>query len=460
MDPPVPPDERPAASERDQELWRNLLLLIEAGEVVPIVGRELLDVETPEGHVHLYTWLAERVARRLEVAFDPKVPTRDPLNAVACAYLARRDDPRPIYMVLFEESKAMLSLGIPDALLKLAAIDRFKLFVTTTFDGNLQRAIDQVRFKGEALSDARGYSPTDTRDLPGPVDRLPRPTIFHLLGRISPTDNYVVTEEDALEFVHSLQSARPVTLFNELYRKDLLVIGCRFPAWLVRFFLRLSRQERLLFARGRTIFVVDSGAREDRTLIEFLQAFRTRTEVFECNSAIEFVDELHARWQKRAPLLEGRVDSAATQAPPPPGAIFLSYASEDRDIAEHILIELGKANLDVWFDREQLMAGDDFQDRIRSNVERSSLFVPVLSRRCLVRERRFFRLEWEFAFLKARMLPRSVRFIYPVVVDDLPYRDEALPEELQRLTWHPIKDGVTADFVEAVKKQYRENQTR
>jgi hypothetical protein len=463
MDPnltaPVPSPENGTIDDADDELWRDLLLLIETGQVVPIVGRELLEVGPPGQTVHLYSWLATRVAAKLGVAFNPAEPTTDPLNTVACRYLAKRDDPRRIYVNLFEEAKGLPALGIPEGLLKLAAIDQFKLFVTTTFDGSLQAALDQVRFNGLPRTDIRTYAPTELKDLPGSLDELKVPTVFHLLGRISPTENsYVVTEEDALEFVHSLQSVRPSVLFGELYRKDLLVIGCRFPTWLVRSFLRLARPERLLLARGRTMFVVDSGAREDRALIDFLRAFKTRTEVFQKKGAIAFVNELHARWQQRP----GRVQSTPADISPaeaaPEGAIFLSYASEDRQVVQTIAAALREAHLDVWLDRDQLMAGDSFEDRIRTNIRRSGLFVPVLSRRCLDRGQRYFRLEWKHAFQKASALPKSVQFIFPVVIDDLPYQSEALPSELTELTWFSLVEGINAKFVDDVKNRYKRNQ--
>ena len=445
-------------ADRDSELWRDLLLLIEAGEVVPVVGRDLLAVGPPDARVHLYSWLAERVAGRLGVPFEPDDSAADPLNTVACRYLETRSDPRQIYTSLYEEARGLPALGVPDSLLKLAAIDRFKLFVTTTFDNSLQAAIDRARFNGAALTETRAYSPRSSRDLPGPIESLQRPMVFHLLGRVAPTDDYVVTEEDALEFVHSLQApGRPSTLFSELYGKDLLVIGCRFPTWLIRFFIRLARPDRLLLARGRTVFVVDSGAREDRALIGFLRAFKTRTEVFEHEGPIEFVDELHARWMARTAREPAAAAVVPQQAPAAPGSIFLSYASEDRAVVEQIAAALADAKLDVWLDRDQLMAGDDFEDRIRTNIERCGLFVPVLSRRCAVRDARFFRLEWKYALRKASMLPESVRFFVPVVIDDLPPDDPAISREMRELHWQSLADGLPP-FVELVKKHYRDNQ--
>jgi len=326
--------------------------------------------------------------------------------------------------------------------------------VTTTFDASLQSAIDAVRFNGLPRTDVRSFAPKRVKDLPGPLETLTVPTVFHLLGRLSPTEDFVVTEEDALEFVHSLQQSLPTTLFTELYQKDLLVVGCRFPAWLVRSILRLARPSRLRMSSGRTVFVVDTGAREDQALIEFLRTFKTRTEVFEREGPIEFVNELHARWTARAPVV---VDAPAP-ALPPRGAIFISYAGEDRGVAEALAKALTDAKLDAWLDRDQIMGGDHFAERIDAGIRRSDLFVPVLSRNCLTHGERFFRKEWNAAFDKATGLPSSVEYIFPVVIDDLPYQQEELPIKMRQLSWYSVAGGLTPAFVTAVKDRYRKNQ--
>jgi hypothetical protein len=82
----------------------------------------------------------------------------------------------------------------------------------------------------------------------------------------------------------------------------------------------------------------------------------------------------------------------------------------------------------------------------------------VLSRHCLVPEERYFRKEWAAAFDKTTGLPSSIQFIFPVVIDDLPYQQEELPLTLRNLSWYSLAAGLTPDFVTAVKERYRKNQ--
>ena len=447
----------------DDELWDELLQLIEESRVVPIIGRDLLSVDIDGEQVFLHQWLARQLAQSLGVteADDVKLTS---LNAVACAYLARGGEPEKIYNRVHRLLRGRGDLPVPEPLRKLASIQPFTLFVSTTFDGLLAQAINAVRFNGVDYTRVIAYSPRDTHDLPGDVDDLDRPLVFQLLGRVSPMQDYVVTEEDALEFVHSLQSAsHPVNLFTALDERPLLIIGCSFPGWLVRFFIRVARRNRLLLARGKTDFIVDGSGREDPTLLAFLRNFKTRTEFFHHADAVAFVDELHRRWEARA---NGSRGAAGVSAPVDlpvmhPGAVFLSYASDDRPAAQAIRDALEAAGIDVWFDRDRLMAGDEFEGKIRRHIERCSLFIPVLSRSTVTAARRFFRLEWDQAQRVAITAPESSQFIVPVVIDDLPHDHEDVPERFRRVHWQPLPAGqVSPEFVDLVKGLYRAYQSR
>ena len=59
--------------------------------------------------------------------------------------------------------------------------------------------------------------------------------------------------------------------------------------------------------------------------------------------------------------------------------IFLSYASEDREAAKTIYLALRDQGHKVFFDRTDLPAGDEFHNRIRQAIERSHLFIFLLT---------------------------------------------------------------------------------
>jgi hypothetical protein len=443
--------------------WEQLLQFIEDGQVVPVVGQDLLTLRLEGRQLLLYSYLAERLAAKLKVSGDD-LPTRGALNAVACRYLAADGDLEYVYSALKTILAGVGELPIPEPLLQLAGITPFRLFVSTTFDPLLVRAIDQVRFGGREKTETYAYSPESAGDLQCTAQQLERPAVFHLFGKLSGFPSYAVTEEDVLEFMHSLQSEtrRPHKLFDELTKRHLLFIGCSFGDWLARFFIRIAKRSRMYQAGGKTDYVADSRVREDSGLVLFLQDFKTRTKVFKEGGASEFVAELAARWNARQPprsAAAGTANELAGPAEVKSGAIFLSYASEDLPAAQALRDELERAGVDVWFDKKALEAGDDFEAKIRSRIESCSLFVPIISRHTLTPLKRFFRLEWDHAEKVAVWVPSSARFILPVAVDDTSPDAEALPGSFRHLHWAHLPGGqTTPEFVATVRQLFREYQ--
>jgi hypothetical protein len=454
--------------------WDQLLQFIEEGRVVPIVGQDLLVCEIDGETTLLYPYLATKLAEYLGVPAEEPIPekTEETLNGVACRYLTAGGELEDVYSALKSFMPGRDRIAPPLPLQQLAGIRAFRLFVSTTFDSLLADAIDQVRFGGQPKTESLAYSPTAAEDLKGEIASLDRPVVFQLFGHLSAVPDYALTEEDVLEFVHSMQSEthRPQRLFDELGKSQLLILGSRFPDWLARFFLRSARRERLWLARGKTDVLADSRAREDAGLVLFLQHFSARTKVYQAGGAVELVDELARRWAERHPALPSAPELATSVAGIAsvagggtldmlPGAVFLSYASEDRPVVEAIREALESAGVDVWFDRDALKLGDAYEAKIRNNIEKASLFLPILSRHTLTPSRRFFRLEWDQAERVALQVPPSMRYLVPVAIDDIPPDEPALPERFRKINWVRLEGGKpTPDFVAAVRQLYRDYQ--
>lgn len=459
---PVPPAEpgEPIAVDPDEALWEPLLLSIEEGRVVPVIGRDLLSVTLDGRQVMLYAWLAERLAKALKVDVASMTGALS-LEAVATRHVATGGDPRQIYIKLALLLRDIGPIPVPEPLKQLAGIAPFKLFVSATFDPLLARAINMARFDGLDHTKVIAYAPRDRQDIPVDWAQADQPLVFHLLGKVSSMEGtYVVSEEDALEFVHSLQGAGQLPNLSSAFSENsLLEIGCSFPAWIVRFFIRAARRTRLLLARDKTDFIVDARAGGDEDLVAFLRNFKTGTEVFALADPLRFVDELAARWQARVRTMPA---PAVAEVPVmEPGAVFISYASEDRPAAQALRDALEDSGMDVWFDRDRLFVGDAFESRIRRNIERCSLFIAVLSKSCVTPDRRFFRLEWDQALRVALTVPESAEFILPVVIDDLPHDHEFIPEKFRKLHWQP-QPGRAVDpaFADRVKQLFRGHQSR
>ena len=63
--------------------------------------------------------------------------------------------------------------------------------------------------------------------------------------------------------------------------------------------------------------------------------------------------------------------------------IFLSYASQDGEPAKNIYLALRDQGHAVFFDRADLPPGDEYHNRIRAAIEKSHLFLFLISANAL-----------------------------------------------------------------------------
>ena len=424
--------------------------------------------------------LAMKLAERLRLPAEG-CEGDDALHQVVCRYLqggGRREEVYPRIRNLMKE----LAPPVPEPLRQLARIRHFNLFVTTTFDTLLEQAHDEARHGGAAKTVSLAYAPNHNQDLPSDARSAAVPTVFHMLGRISASPDFVITEEDTLEFFTSMQgeSKRPNVLFDELKSSHLLLIGNTFPDWLTRFFIRIAKSGRLSLQREELEIVADRRVRSEPNLILFLKNFSYRTQVFEQGNAADFVRELAARYAERFPHpVAGVADpgpgstSPATTRNPlapagavviedmKPGAVFLSYASQDVEAVQKLRDALDAAGLDVWFDRRLLGSGDDFDQQIKRNIRSCSLFLPVISAHTQARHEGYFRLEWSLAAERAKLIADTIPFILPIVIDPVTEKDALVPERFLQVQWTRLPGGApTTEFVERMVRLIRDYRKR
>jgi hypothetical protein len=441
----------------DEDAWEDLLNFIEERRVIPIVGPELLMVETDAGPRLLYDWLAEKLAPKLGV--DPALlPQPYTLNDVVCWFLAsrgRREEAYTRLRSIFRDA----NFAPPVALHQLAQITDFDLFVTTTFDTLLEQAINAERFHGAQSTEVVAYLPNRVADLPAERDKLQRPVVYHLLGRLSASPTYVISDEDTLEFFCALQSEHltPEKLFHELEHNHLLLIGSSFTNWLARLFLRMAKRHRLSDPRDVGEILADNHSDNDERLVSFLQQVSVRTRIY--IGAEKFVDELHRRWTARRK--PGDVIAIGTGPqrflPPeremPDQAVFISYAREDLAAVQKIKAGLDAAGVKTWFDLERLESGDDYDRKIQRNIARCSFFIPIVSAATERRLEAYFRREWSYALDRARNMAEGALFILPVCIDETNAATAQVPERFRALHFTRLPGGeVAPEFVRRLQE--------
>ena len=435
----------------DDDAWDDLLSFIEERRVIPIVGPELLMVSTERGPRLLFDWAAEKLAARLNVN-TAELPQPYTLNDVVCLFLAARGRREEAYVRLRSIIKDA-TFEAPAALRRLAAITDFDLFVSTTADSLLESAINLERFAGSPSTEVLSYAPNRVVDLSTERDRLQRPVVYHLFGKLSASPTYVISDEDLLEFICALQSEHlvPEKLFYELEHNHLLFIGSNFTNWLARLFLRMAKRQRLSDPRDVGEVLADDHSSQDDRLMSFLQQVSVRTRIYV--GAERFVEELHERWQARRKPLAVAATAPARFLPParemPDNAVFVSYAREDLPAVQQLKAGLEAAGITTWFDIDRLEAGDDYDRKIQRNIARCSYFIPVVSTTTQRRPEGYFRREWSYALDRARNMADGALFILPVSIDVTTAAEALVPDRFKALHFTQLPGGqVSPEFAQ------------
>lgn len=454
----------------ENEFFDTLLAHIEERRIIPVVGPDLLTVSYRGRTVPLYEAVAteflnyygRKVVVAGEAPTDPNAvalrPGREVNDAVSSVLDERRRDPysllpRALATVLKDSADVALQ-----PLRLLASIEAFSLYVTTTLDDLLSRAIDEVRHGGAPKTRHILHVPNlptdEFRDITDTdLASAQFTAVLSLFGKARNAQLYAAHDEDMLEYLHNLQtrgSNVPERFVAKLRASDLLLIGCDLPEWLSRFFLRLSSETRLGDDRRpkREFLVADEGDAADG-LVVFLERFSRQSNVFRYNPQA-FVVELARRWRERCPIAADSIVSAPpVQHAAAADTIFISYTRGDFTAAQNLRNGLQKIGIDaVWFDHTALKPGDDWGKQIGTAIKRCYLFLPLISVNTESRHEGYFREEWKQAEERARQIEGRT-FIVPVVIDAgytgnaVQYR--LIPDAFPRVHFSHAPDGLMTD---------------
>src|SRR5476651_536729 len=116
-------------------------------------------------------------------------------------------------------------------------------------------------------------------------------------------------------------------------------------------------------------------------------------------------------------------------------AVFLSYASQDAPAVERIAGALRETGVEVWFDQNELVGGDAWDQKIRRQIKECALFVPVISANTNARAEGYFRLEWKLAVDRSHLMADDAPFLFPVVIDDTSDAAARVPDKFRDVQW-------------------------
>ena len=415
----------------NEEFWSNLLSHIRHQVLMPVIGPDVTLAKTGDDEQRLTMLVGRRLAEIYGVAVPPAKVTMD--NAVAAILRKRgRDYVDDLYGAI-DDIIVNLNPTPGNALRDLAAIDDLRLFVSTTPDRLLAKALNEIRFYGAERTREIPFSPyhatgeqAQNVERPAPTDAV----VLNLFGRTASTPEYAIHEEDRLEWIHALltePASLPDWLNYPLKNRPMLFIGCDMPDWFGRFLLRLSSDKRLSLRDKPFIFAATS---RGSSLSTFFKTFCRSSLVREVEMPpTQFVGQLRERWDEQRPKPD---QSAQSEIP----EIFISYMREDGGAARRLCDAIDGLGGSVWLDERRLSPGDAWEQEILSGIRSTRLFVPMISATTERVGDGFVYNEWKTAVEQARSI-QGRRFIVPVVVDDDydgdPSRYTRIPEDFRRL---------------------------
>ncbi len=395
--------------------WRSLLRDIHAGQVLPVIGPELVTIQIPDSHeITLQNYLASELAKCLDIDLKPDTPVT--LNEVACSWLLSGESSKDLYDEL-RELVDNLNLPPPQALLDLASITDFNLYISSTFDPLLGLALQEKRPGFRTQVNISDFHPSNPRDLPHP---LPSPFLFHILGTHDTYPDFVIWEEDYIEYIFGLLRSQDNLrlLFDQLRNRDLLLIGSPFTDWIVRLFLRVVKDKRFSVPRdqGRKDYIADDPSNITRPTIFFFEQEIGSTRIIPGDPR-QFVAELSSQWSARySATTEGDIlDLMGNDMPR--GSVFISYSHDDRAAAIQLASGLTSARIPVWLDRKRLSAGENYERSLEHAVKNdASFFISLISEATELRPDRY--VHKERAWAAERHVDGYVFYI-PVLIEEL-----------------------------------------
>jgi TIR domain-containing protein len=117
--------------------------------------------------------------------------------------------------------------------------------------------------------------------------------------------------------------------------------------------------------------------------------------------------------------------------------VFISHSSADKDFVQLVATELCKVAFETWFDKEQILVGDDVLDKLGEGLQTMDFLVFVISRKAL--QSRWVDRELKFAARKE--IENKQILILPFIIDDTP--STRLPWFIQHLRPERVSPDIT-----------------
>jgi hypothetical protein len=342
-----------------------------------------------------------------------------------------RDDLRHVSQIIYELDRSLTMLQdrvieyYAGFQLKTTAFHRniaalpFRLCITSTPDDFLYNALRDAN----KSPTRQFYNFRRPRPIQLPEPTVDRPLVYHLYGYPDEPDSLVITENDLVDFLVSVvrnEPPVPPRILAQLGRLETtcLFVDLGFKNWYLRILLRVlqlyGHQEMSIALEAPEFF---AQSHQHQTTVYFTAS---KTIQFRQDSLNEFATNLRATYDSLAQTRQEAVGTLPTDAP----RVFLSYASEDRELVEQLAERLQAAGIAIWQDKQSLRAGDNWYRVLVQVLNKQVDAVVVVQTSAMVRRLEgYFYMEIAEALKRQERIKEGVRFVFPVSAGNV----ESLP---------------------------------
>ena len=415
-------------AELDDAFWDQLLSRMEMQKVIPVVGPGAISFGPGDDLLH--PWLAQQVAAKCNLRFPaadlPKTLQQvvDEQRLGGTTYQEKRERLERVHLYVFNLLHFPgMQPGV--TLNRLASIKDFQLFLTTSFDPLLARAVEVAQPGSRPADWVRAFSFRDGfRDLPAVHGDLPYACVFHLLGKIRRAPDCALWDDETLAFLRELDHHLRASgnLSAALHDSHLLFLGLSFDNWLLRFLVQVVKGKHLSELDRDQLYLSESQETTERDQVVVFFSRLTHQFRFIPKPPREFIAELARRWREghpQSPNDDTLMKQAHRLAHRSPGCIFVSYASPDLPIAEYIVKQLQDKGLLVWFDKQQLLPGQIWEAEFSEAVEQTcGVFLSLISDTSAQRLTAYNILERNLASKRRDRFADSEVFYIPLRIDE------------------------------------------
>ena len=260
-------------------------------------------------------------------------------------------------------------IRLKDEVLNFLVAFDFPVIITTVCFDIIEQ---QLRNKIERYQSV-WYKPEKKNDI------MPTKCVYHIFGQATFGSKWVYDEDMLLKFLLAHNSkdygATGLTEHLKEHEKKLFVLGCNLPNWLFRFLWQPTQDERSTNMKTTQGYWINKEKPED-SFENFLKKKNFSADEQVKEILVDATKQLQEEQQREAEERSSQIDAEEHFD------VFISYASEDRQIATTIFEALKNMNVKAWFDdrgKGEITPGSPYWEKIKNGIKHSAHYMPIIT---------------------------------------------------------------------------------